>query len=59
VRVAALADINGDGKAEVITDAGPGGGPHVQVFYGANLAVLDSFFAYSPNFADGVFVGGQ
>jgi streptogramin lyase len=58
VRVAAL-DVNTDGIDDIVTGAGPGGGPHVQVFEGTNLAVLDSFFAYSPTFTGGVFVGGQ
>src|SRR4051812_45434871 len=37
VRVA-LADLNGDGTADVITAPGPGGGPHVKVFDGATGA---------------------
>jgi hypothetical protein len=57
VRVAA-GDVNGDGRADIITGAGPGGGPHVRVFDGATLAELDSFFAYNPLFGGGVFVGG-
>jgi fibronectin-binding autotransporter adhesin len=57
VRVAA-GDVNGDGFADIITGAGPGGGPHVKVFDSHTLDLLHSFFAYEPNFAGGVFVGG-
>src|SRR5262249_55633731 len=56
VRVAA-ADVNGDGKADIVAGAGPGGGPHVRVFSGTNLAELKSFFAFDIGFAGGVFVG--
>jgi hypothetical protein len=55
IRVA-LGDVNADGVKDVITGAGPGGGPHVQVFDGLTGAVLRSFFAYSVNFAGGVYV---
>ena len=55
VRVA-VGDVNGDGRADVITGAGPGAGPHVKVFDGATGALLSSFFAYDPGFAGGVFV---
>jgi len=37
--------VNGDGKAEVVTGAGGGGGPNVKIFSPAG-DVLSSFFAY-------------
>src|SRR5205807_1406914 len=46
-----------DGYADVITGAGPGGGPHVQVFSGKDNAVLASFMAYDPGFRNGITVG--
>lgn len=55
VRVA-TGDLNGDGAADIIAGAGPGGGPHVKVFNGKTRAELASFFAYDPTFAGGVFV---
>jgi hypothetical protein len=57
VRVAA-GDLNGDGLAEVITAAGPGGGPHVRVLDGATGTELLGVFAYDPSFGGGVFAGG-
>ena len=51
-----LGDVNGDGVVDVIAGAGPGGGPHVRVFSGVDLAELASFFAYDPVFAGGVQV---
>src|SRR5262249_12560847 len=55
VRVA-TADVDGDGIQDIITAAGPGGGPHVKVFSGADGHLLASFFAYGPSFTGGVFV---
>ena len=49
-------DINGDGKDEIITGAGPGGGPQVRIFNSAGI-VLSSFFAYEKDFRGGVSVG--
>jgi hypothetical protein len=58
VRVA-VTDVNGDGKADIITGAGPSGGPAVGVFSGLSSTTLDSFYAYDPSFTGGVFVGAQ
>src|SRR5262249_52273873 len=55
VRVAA-GDVNDDGVADIVTGAGPGGGPHVIVFSGADGSVLKGFMAYDPAFRGGVFV---
>ncbi|HXV77871.1 MAG TPA: FG-GAP-like repeat-containing protein, partial [Candidatus Polarisedimenticolaceae bacterium] len=54
VRVAA-GDVNGDGFADIVTGAGPGGGSHVKVFDGLTSAEIRSFFAY-PGFTGGVYV---
>ncbi len=55
VRVA-VGDVNGDGKDEVITAAGPGGGPEVKVFNGITGGLLSDFFAFTPTFTGGVYV---
>jgi len=46
------------GKAEILTGPGQGPPPLVDVFNGQTLALLNSFFAFDPNFRGGVFVGG-
>ena len=53
----AAGDVNGDGKADIVTGAGAGGGPHVEVFSGADMSILASFYAYASTFTGGVFVG--
>jgi hypothetical protein len=55
VRVA-VGDVNGDGFADIITGAGPGGAPEVKVFSGTSGAVLQDYFAFSPGFQGGIFV---
>lgn len=69
VRVAA-GDLDGNGRAEIITGAGPGGGPQVTIVDGSKLAqiqsngtfpagaLLASFYAFNPSFSGGVFVSG-
>jgi hypothetical protein len=56
----AAADLNADGRAEVITGAGPGGGPHVRAFSASGApaagAIGSGFYAYSSNFTGGVRV---
>jgi hypothetical protein len=59
VRVAA-ADFNLDGRAEIITAAGPGRGPRVRIVDGTGNpfvgTISNSFFAFDPSFRGGVFV---
>lgn len=54
----AAGDLTGDGVSELITGAGPGGGPHVRVWSvaGGTVSELASFFAYDPAFTGGVAV---
>jgi Subtilase family/FG-GAP-like repeat/FG-GAP repeat len=51
----AVGDIDADGTQEIITGAGPGGGPHVRVF-SADGTVKEQFFAYDKNVTTGVSV---
>ena len=55
VRVAA-GDINGDGRIDIVTGAGPGGPPRVKVFTGPDLAEGASFLAFEKGFRGGVTV---
>lgn len=55
IRVAA-ANLDADVAEEIVTGAGPGGGPHVRVFNGNGTATAVSFFAYAQAFTAGVFV---
>jgi hypothetical protein len=58
VRVAS-GDVNGDGYADIITGAGPGGAPEVKVFSGTNGGLLMDFLAFTPAFSGGVFVAAS
>jgi hypothetical protein len=57
----AAGDVTGDGKADIITGPGAGGGPDVEVWNGPNRARLFGFMAYTdpqaqPNWNGGVNV---
>ncbi|HJZ58199.1 MAG TPA: VCBS repeat-containing protein [Gemmataceae bacterium] len=52
----AAGDVNSDGKADIVTGTGTGGGPNVRVFDGTTGDLLDSFFAYEDSFRGGVNV---
>lgn len=51
----AAADMDGDGKDEIITGAGPSGGPHVRVFAPSGVP-MGGFFAFDPRQRAGVDV---
>jgi hypothetical protein len=55
----ATTDVNGDGRAEIITGPGPGQPSEIKIFDAASLTVIDDFFALNPILATGVFVGGR
>jgi len=55
-----MADINGDGRDEVITGAGLPGGPQVRIFKASGVpTVTFGFFAYYPLFLGGVHVASS
>jgi hypothetical protein len=58
VRVA-VARIDSDARADIVTGAGPTGGPHVRAFNGINRATLASFLAHDPLFVGGISVAAS
>lgn len=50
---AAACDLDGDGKEEVVTGAGKGGGPHVRIFDKSGRD-LGGFFAFDKKFRGGI-----
>lgn len=52
----AVADVNGDGYADIITGAGHGGGPRVTVVSGKDQSILQNYFAYDPSMRSGIMV---
>lgn len=51
----AVADLDGDGKAEIVTGAGPTGGPHVKAWRGDGV-LLSDFFAFDNHVSSGLNV---
>lgn len=51
----AVADVTGDGSPDIVTGAGQGGGPQVNIF-GADGVYAYGFFAYDASFRNGVRV---
>src|SRR5262245_3378794 len=58
VRVA-VADVNGDGRDDIVTGAAPGQGPLVRIFDGITFREIDSFFTEELDFIHGVWVAGS
>ncbi len=52
----AAGDINGDGRDDVVTGAGIGGGPDVRAFSGTTSTQLAAFFAFESTATGGVRV---
>jgi hypothetical protein len=51
-----LSDRNRDGILDIFTGPGPGSGPHVKIFDGISLGLIDSFFAGALDDLHGVYV---
>lgn len=51
-----LGDTNDDGADEIITGAGPGGGPHLRIFDKNGALINPGWFTYNTAFRGGVYV---
>jgi hypothetical protein len=54
-----VGDVNGDGRLDILTGPGPGGGPDVRGYDGATGALLKAFLAFDPAFIGGVYIAGD
>lgn len=52
----AVADVDGDGRNDIVTAPGMNGGPHLRVFSGVDGTIFREWFAFDANFRGGVFV---
>jgi hypothetical protein len=52
----AAGDVDADGRADIVTGPGSGGGPLVKAFNGVSGAEIRSFYAGDPSFVGGVRV---
>lgn len=53
----ASSDFNADGRADIVTGAGAGGGPHIRVFDGTTAFSMVSFMAFSNIPGSTLYVG--
>ena len=51
-----VGDVNGDGANNIVTGAGPTGGPHVRIFGADGTLIHPGFFALDGKFKGGVFL---
>jgi Putative Ig domain/FG-GAP repeat len=55
----AAGDLNGDGRADIVTGAGAGGAPQVRAFNGVSGAAIRDFYAFDTAFRGGVRVAAS